>query len=192
MNNQEPQPIIVTGEDAEIVSRFYALKDALQRQNDAVSPQYRHPVTVFQTEEEEKTLRQFEEVVEKYRRANNLRLQPQLFPVLTQPVCQPAYSFQQRPFFYECKHDKPTDLEMAHLLLHRRHLRVWRGSVYLYNGQFYRKQTDDQLKKLILEVLRQELEIDGSSRQLASVAAAIVAEPTIEISEERIPKGGCA
>ena len=57
MNNQEPQPIIVTGEDAEIVSRFYALKDALQRQNDAVSPQYRHPVTVFQTEEEEKTLR---------------------------------------------------------------------------------------------------------------------------------------
>ena len=191
MNNQEPQPIIVTGEDADIVSHFYVLKDAIQRKNDAASPQFIHPVTIFQTEEEKALLVQYNEVVEKHRQANNLTAPPQLIPVLAPPVLQqPVWQMQQRQFFYECKHDKPTDLEMARILLHRRHLRVRNGSVYLYNGKFYRKLTDDQLKTLILEVLREELEVDGSSRQLASVAAAIVAEPTIEISEERIPKGG--
>ena len=191
MNNQEPQPIIVTGEDADIVSHFYVLKDAIQRKNDAASPQFSHPVTIFQTEEEKALLVQYNEVVEKHRQANNLTAPPQLIPVLAPPVLQqPVWQMQQRQFFYECKHDKPTDLEMARILLHRRHLRVRNGSVYLYNGKFYRKLTDDQLKTLILEVLREELEVDGSSRQLASVAAAIVAEPTIEISEERIPKGG--
>ena len=190
MNNHETQSIIVTGVDAEIVSRYYILTDAKKREDDEKNTSLINPLIEYETEEERAILHQYCEVVERHRRANNLRLQLQLFPVLTQPVCQPAYSFQQRPFFYECKHDKPTDLEMARILLHRRHLRVRNGSVYLYNGKFYRKLTDDQLKTLILEVLREELEVDGSSRQMASVAAAIVAEPTIEISEERIPKGG--
>lgn len=191
MDKLEQKTILVTGEDAEIVSQYYTLTEAIKRRDDEKNLTLINPIVEYKTEEERAIFQRYREVVEKHRQANDLVLQPQLIPVLTQPVWQrPAYPVYQRPFFYECKHDKPTDLEMARILLHRRHLRVRNGSVYLYNGKFYRKLTEDQLKTLILEVLREELEVDGSSRQLASVAAAIVAEPTIEISEERIPKGG--
>lgn len=191
MDKLEQKTILVTGEDAEIVSQYYSLTETIKRRDDEKNLTLINPIVEYKTEEERAIFQRYREVVEKHRQANGLVLQPQLIPVLTQPVWQrPAYPVYQRPFFYECKHDKPTDLEMARILLHRRHLRVRNGSVYLYNGKFYRKLTDDQLKTLILEVLREELEVDGSSRQLASVAAAIAAEPTIEISEERIPKGG--
>ena len=33
MNNQEPQPIIVTGEDAEIVSQYHILTEAIKRRD---------------------------------------------------------------------------------------------------------------------------------------------------------------
>ena len=191
MDKLEQKTILVTGEDAEIVSQYHSLTEAIKRRDDEKNLTLINPIVEYKTEEERAIFQRYREVVEKHRKANGLVLQPELIPVLTPPVWQrPAYPVYQRPLFYECKHDKPTDLEMARILLHRRHLRVRNGSVYLYNGKFYRKLTDDQLKTLILEVLREELEVDGSSRQLASVAAAIVAEPTIEISEERIPKGG--
>ena len=191
MNNHERQSLIVTGEDADIVSRFYVLKDAIQRKNDAASPQFSHPVTIFQTEEEKALLVQYNEVVEKHRQANNLTAPPQLIPVLAPPVLQqPVWQLQQRPFFYECRHSEPTDLELARLYIHRQHVRTRNGSVYLYNGKYYKKLSDDQLKSQILSVLRDELEIKGNSKQLDTVAAAIKAEPTIQVNDEKLPVGG--
>lgn len=191
MKNHERQSLIVTGEDADIVSRFYVLKDAIQRKNDAASPQFSHPVTIFQTEEEKALLVQYNEVVEKHRQANNLTAPPQLIPVLAPPVLQqPVWQLQQRPFFYECRHSEPTDLELARLYIHRQHVRTRNGSVYLYNGKYYKKLSDDQLKSQILSVLRDELEIKGNSKQLDTGAAAIKAEPTIQVNDEKLLVGG--
>lgn len=62
--------------------------------------------------------------------------------------------------------------------------------MYLYNGKYYQKLSDDQLKSQILSVLRSELEVKGNSKQLDTVAAAIKAEPTIQISDENLPSRG--
>lgn len=185
MNYPGQQLLPVGGAEAELVQRHTEMMARYIRETEKDDGLIR-PIIFFENEADSELHRQCNELARKKQQEYGLAVPPKLIPFQPQPVWQQPSS----PRFYECKHDKPTDLEMARILLHRRHLRVRNGSVYLYNGKFYRKLTDDQLKKLILEVLREELEIDGSSRQLASVAAAVVVEPTIEISEERIPKGG--
>ena len=79
---------------------------------------------------------------------------------------------------------------MARLFIYREQVRTRNGSVYLYNGKYYKKQNDDQLKSKILSVLRGELEIKGNSKQLETVAAAIKAEPDIQVHEEKLPVRG--
>ena len=192
MNNYEPKSIIVTGKDAEIVSHFYTVKDAIQRREDAANPQVIHPLVEFKTEEEKALLRQYCELAERHRQANNLPVLPQLFPVMVQPpqyYQTPSQTFRSIPF-YECKHDKPTDLELARMFIYRQHVRTRNGTVYLYNGKYYKKLNEDQLKSKILSVLRGELEIKGNSKQLETVASAIRAEPDIQVADENLPVRG--
>ena len=114
-----------------------------------------------------------------------------MVPVLPPPEYYQAPSqLPARIPFYECKHDKPTDFELARHFICQQHVRTRNGSVYLYNGKYYQKLSDDQLKSQILSVLRSELEVKGNSKQLDTVAAAIKAEPTIQISDENLPSRG--
>lgn len=85
MNNYEPKSIIITGKDAETVSRFYTVKDAIQRREDAANPEVIHPLTQFKTEEEKAILHQYYELAEMHRQANNLLVLPQLIPVMALP-----------------------------------------------------------------------------------------------------------
>lgn len=75
----------------------------------------------------------------------------------------------------------PTDMELAQLLLSRITLRRQGETIFLFNGQFYVRLTDEQFRTEILRNLRDELSVAGSSKQLRTVAAAILAEPEIEV-----------
>lgn len=176
------QFIPVTGDEA-------VLTDAYNKMMDRISNQPENGLHVAivcpETEADRQLASSYLELRKTYKQRYGLQFLPTLVPVMPQPV------FQQQPGrFYPCQRNELTDLGMARELMHRRHLRVRNGSVYLYNGQFYRKLNNDQLKSLILDVLREELEVDGSSRQLASVAAAVIAEPGIEVRDENIPTRG--
>lgn len=189
LNLSGQQFIPVYGDDAVLVSRFLAMMDEEERALDC-GDSIKRPVVVFQTQEKQKLNQQYWDLVQRKKKEFGLPVMPRLIPALPQPYNHPPSQSQASPLFHECRHNQPTDLELARLFMHRQHVRTRNGSVYLYNGKYYKKLSDDQLKSQILSVLRNELEIKGNSKQLDTVAAAIKAEPTIQISDEKLPIGG--
>ena len=192
MNNNYYQPardfIPVVGQDAETVLAYNQMMDRISSEpTDGMID----PFIIPKTEEDLQLFKAHNELAKSYQNKHGLSFQPVLVPVAPQ---QQYYSPEQaldRPLFHEYKpHNQPTDLEMARLFIYREHVRTRNGSVYLYNGKYYKKLNDDQLKSKILSVLRGELEIKGNSKQLETVAAAIKAEPDIQVHEENLPVRG--
>lgn len=189
MDYPEQQLFPVGGAEAELVQRHTEMMARYMRETEKDDGLIR-PIIFFENEADSELHRQYHNLTVQKQQEYGLEALPKLIPVMPQPAWQPAYPYQQRPFFYECRHSEPTDLEQARLFIHRQHVRTRNGSVYLFNGKCYKKLNDDQLKSQILSVLRDELEIKGNSKQLDTVAAAIKAEPTIQISDENLPAGG--
>lgn len=189
MDYPEQQLFPVGGAEAELVQRHTEMMARYMRETEKDDGLIR-PIIFFENEADSELHRQYHNLTVQKQQEYGLEALPKLIPVMPQLEWRPAHHYQQRPFFYECRHSEPTDLEQARLFIHRQHVRTRNGSVYLYNGKCYKKLSDDQLKSQILSVLREELEIKGNSKQLDTVAAAIKAEPTIQISDENLPAGG--
>ena len=81
-------------------------------------------------------------------------------------------------------------MEMAQLFLERVTVRRVGQRIYRYNGRIYKLLTVDQFHSLIYDMLRQELSVSGSSKQIRSVADAIMAEPSIEVRQESVNEAG--
>ena len=75
-------------------------------------------------------------------------------------------------------------MELAQILLNRVTLRRQGEQIYQFNGRYYERLTTDKFHTLIYDTLREELSINGSSKQIRSVAAAIMAEPFIEVKAD--------
>ena len=189
MDYSKQQLFPVGGAEAELVQRHTEMMARYIRETDKDDGLIR-PIIFFENKADSELHRQYCNLAVQKQKEYGLEATPKLIPIMPQPVYQPAPPYQQRPFFYECRHSEPTDLELARLYIHRQHVRTRNGSVYLYNGKYYKKLSDDQLKSQILSVLRDELEIKGNSKQLDTVAAAIKAEPTIQVNDEKLPVGG--
>ena len=194
MRHPGQQFIPVGGDEALIVIR-YRERMAELRQKQAKGDGIISPLIHWETEEDCLLHEQYCALAKQKQMEYNLEYRPILVPVL------PPTEYYQAPSqlparipFYECKHDKPTDFELARHFICQQHVRTRNGSVYLYNynynGKYYQKLSDDQLKSQILSILRSELEVKGNSKQLDTVAAAIKAEPTIQISDENLPSRG--
>ena len=189
MDYSKQQLFPVGGAEAELVQRHTEMMARYIRETDKDDGLIR-PIIFFENKADSELHRQYCNLAVQKQKEYGLEATPKLIPIMPQPVYQPAPPYQHRPFFYECRHSEPTDLELARLYIHRQHVRTRNGSVYLYNGKYYKKLSDDQLKSQILSVLRDELEIKGNSKQLDTVAAAIKAEPTIQVNDEKLPVGG--
>lgn len=190
MKYPERQFIPIGGNEALLAIRYRERMAELQQKQDKGDGMIR-PLTRLETDEDRSLHEQYCALECQKKMEFNLERTPVLVPVLPPTEYYQAPSqLPSRIPFYECKHEKPTDFELARHYICQQHVRTRNGSVYLYNGKYYKKLNDDQLKTQILSVLRDELEIKGNSKQLDTVAAAIKAEPTIQISDENLPSRG--
>ena len=190
MKYPEQQFIPIGGNEALLAIRYRERMAELQQKQDKGDGMIR-PLTRLETDEDRSLHEQYCALECQKKMEFNLERTPVLVPVLPPPEYYQAPSqLPARIPFYECKHDKPTDFELARHFICQQHVRTRNGSVYLYNGKYYQKLSNDQLKSQILSILRSELEVKGNSKQLDTVAAAIKAEPTIQISDENLPSRG--
>ena len=191
MKYPEHQFFPVGGSEALLVIRHQE-REAELRQKQAKGDGIISPLIHWETEEDCLLHEQYCALVKQKQMEYNLEYCPTFVPVPPPPpeYYQAPSQLPARIPFYECKHDKPTDFELARHFICQQHVRTRNGSVHLYNGKYYQKLSEEQLKSQILSILRSELEVKGNSKQLDTVAAAIKAEPTIQISDENLPSRG--
>lgn len=183
--NRKRKIIPVYGEEAQLV-RMAEQADltARQRTQASVPAGIINPMTIYETPAEQALIGKLAELEEKYRIAHGLSLPPILVPADTHHSQSLAGTTSTRYF-----HKVPTDMEMAQIFLRRVTMRRVGQRVYQFNGRIYKRLTEDQFHTLIYDTLREELSITGSSKQIRTVAAAIMAEPDIEIRQECINEG---
>lgn len=182
MNYQDTTPKIieVTGEEAKLIRAAEAVELAAERRAQAEAPEgMLAPMTFFETEYERSIESEKMKLVSKYQMAQNLSTPPILVPVadyapLQRPSIVPYHPYVQRLM---------TDMELADLLTQRVNICRMGEIVYRYTGSHYERLSDNQLRTLIREKLREELNVSGKAAQIDSVKKAIVAEPAI-VQEE--------
>lgn len=180
--------ITVSGDEAQLVQAAEMVEmNAERRVRAEASSGSIVPIITYDTEQERAIIGKLNQLRESYRIAYGLSVPPLLVPAAPYSVVQPQ---QQIPDVYI--HRAFSDMELAKLLLERKILRRVRETLFDYNGSYYVRLTTDKVHTMIYGELRDELSINGSSKQIKSVAAAIMAEPVIEINEtENPPTGLC-
>lgn len=173
----KPQIIEVTGEEAKLVQAAELVDLNAERRTLAETPAGKlAPITFLETEQERAIMSQYMKLCSQYQMAYGLPCPPIL-------IAKPDYvPIQKEPTLTYQKYTQRfmTDMELADLLMQRVILCRKGKTVYLYNGTHYVRLSEDKLRTLIKEKLREELSVRGSSSQLKGVVEAITAEPTIE------------
>lgn len=182
-NNQRPI-ITVTGEDAKLVRLAEQMNIEATRRAQADAGGAIAPMIFYETEAERQIMDRLRELEKKYQTAYGLVFPP-ILVAASAPNLRPAFEAPVRR-----AREAPTDMELKQLLLARVPLRRVKETVYKFNGCIYQAMSKNELHTLIQDKLRDELSIDGSSRQLSSVAAAIIAEPSIEVNPEEVNATG--
>ncbi|MBQ8241715.1 MAG: hypothetical protein IJZ38_12965 [Bacteroides sp.] len=180
--------ITVTGDEAQLVHAAEMVEMNAERRARSEAPGgTKVPMIFYETEQEKAIISKFNQLRESYRMAYGLSVPPLLVPAVPYSVVQPQ---KQIPDAYVRR--AFTDLELAKELLQRVILRRKGETIHLFNGTYFKRLSVDKLHTLILQELRDELSINGSSKQIKSVAAAIMAEPSIEVTETMdTPSGLC-
>ena len=185
--NSKQKVIRVYDEEAQLVRMAdQAHLSAMQRGQTNAPAGTSDPMTVYETPAEQALMSQKRALEKQYQLALGLGLPPILMPADTQHSNQPALTGNSIRIYRQA----PTDLEMAEIFINRVIVKRKGETIYLFDGRIYRELKEDQLHTLILNTLRQELSISGSSKQIKSVAAAIKAEPRIEVRSEEVNAGG--
>ena len=185
--NSRRKIVYVHGEEAQLVQMAEQIHlAATKRAQEAAQPGTTSPMAFYETEMETGVLDRLQALVRQYQKAMNLDLPPILVPAGAQRP--DPLSVDNNPI--RVYRQAPTDLEMAEIFISRVMVRRRDVNIYHFDGRIYRLLTADQLHTLILETLRQELGINGSSKQIKSVAAAIMAEPRIEVKNEEVNAAG--
>lgn len=188
MNYNLPPPnssIPVYGEEAEIVRNAQqALTAAAERTAQAEREGKVLPMIFFDREREKPALDAYQELQIKIRDEQHLAYTPHLFAAVTPTPPHPVTGIQTTgPLFHSMKVPRITEMELAKIFLQRLFIRRVGQTVYCYNGKYYRQINDDELKTLILDQMRSELGIKGSSAQLKNIVEFVKAEPEIEVKQ---------
>ena len=87
----------------------------------------------------------------------------------------------------------PTAMELAKIFQERVHIRVVGNTVYKWGNGMYRSMDRPTLKKELVAVMRDELEIRGSSSQFDDIIECLLADPALEIDNVKLtPPPLCA
>lgn len=184
--NSRRKLVPVYGEEAQLVRMADQADLAAMQRGQANAPAgTTSPMTAYETPMEQALIGKKAELEKKYQAALGLSLPPILVPADTLSS-QPQAGGASIKYL----HKAPTDMEMAQLFLERVTVRRVGQRIYQYNGRIYKLLTVDQFHTLIYDTLRQELSVSGSSKQIRSVAEAIMAEPSIEVRQESVDEAG--
>lgn len=185
--NNQRKVILVTGEDAQLI-RLAEQVDLAARQRSQVDVPAGtiNPLIVYETDVERAVIGKKMELERQYQLSHGLSLPPILVPADTQMPNQSSVVGNSIKIYRQA----PTDMEMAEIFINRVTVKRKGETIYLFDGRIYRELKEDQFHTLIFETLRQELSISGSSKQIRSVAAIIMAEPRIEVKPEEMNVGG--
>lgn len=185
--NPKRQIILVYGEEAQMIRMAEQVDLAARERSQAgVSDGIINPLAIYETDAERALIGKRMELEKRYQMALGLDLPPILVPA-DMPSSIQSSALETSVQYYR---KAPTDMEMAQSFLKRVTVRRVGQRVYRFNGRIYKHLTEDQFHTLIYDTLRQELSISGSSKQIRTVAAAIMAEPSIEISPENVNEAG--
>lgn len=185
--NNQRKIIMVTGEDAQMIRLAEQVDLAAKQRSQTDAPAGTiNPLIVYETDVERAIIGKKMELERQYQLSHGLSLPPILVPADTQPSNQPGITGNSIKIYRQA----PTDMEMAEIFINRVTVKRKGETIYLFDGRIYRELKEDQLHTLIFNTLRQELSISGSSKQIKSVAAAIKAEPRIEVKPEEVNAGG--
>ncbi len=77
----------------------------------------------------------------------------------------------------------PSDMELAAIFCSKVTLRRYGENVWHYDyvENTYKKLSDEQLRTLVVQMLREELSITGQARQISNLISVVLAEPTIQL-----------
>lgn len=182
LNNDERQIIGVSGEDAKIIQMAEDVEiAAAARAQENCPAGLISPLITFDTEAEREVIGKRMELQRRYQQQNGLKLPPILVPLRQSVPYQPQVVPENIVRYHR---GAPSDMELAQILLNRVTLRRQGEQIYQFNGRYYERLTTDKFNTLIYDTLREELSINGSSKQIRSVAAAIMAEPFIEVKAD--------
>lgn len=186
-NNSKQKIIWVYGEEAKVVwMADQAHLSAMQRGQANAPSGTSNPMTVYETPAEQALINQKRALEKQYQLALGLALPPILVAADTP---QPNQATVAVSAVRGCR-QAPTDMEMSEIFINRVTVKRRGETIYHFDGRIYRELKEDRLHTLIFDTLRQELSICGSSKQIKSVAAAIKAEPRIEVKPEEMNVGG--
>lgn len=185
--NQDRQIIPVYGEEAQLVRMAEQVELAARQRSQASAPSGTiDPLIVYETDAEKAVIGKKMELERHYQLSHGLSLPPILVPADTQLPNQSPVAGNSIKIYRQA----PTDMEMAEIFINRVTVKRKGETIYRFDGRIYRELKEDQFHTLIFDTLRQELSISGSSKQIKSVAAAIMAEPRIEVKPEEMNVGG--
>ena len=103
-----------------------------------------------------------------------IAVQPSIAPVHPAEICNYRRS------------SAPTAMNLAKIFQNRVHIRVVGGVVYKWENGMYQSLDRLSLKKELVAVMRNELEIRGSSSQFDDIIECLLADPALEIDENRL------
>ena len=186
-SRDNPTIITVTGDEAKLVQAAEMVQMNAERRSRSEAPNGTIlPMTFYETEMERNVMAAFHNLCDRYRIGYGLKYPPLLVPGPEYPVIQRHHKDPPREFIRR----QLTDMELAKLLLSRVILRRKGEQIFRFNGIYYERMDRNDLDTLIFGSLREELSVNGSSKQIKSVAAAIMAEPEIEVSEHDVAAYG--
>lgn len=149
-----------------------------------------------ETERERSILSIANNLPNKYQRDHNLQLRPVLLPsprptdaVISEiRACEDA---QAKNAVHSVSPDHLgtcvyTDMELAQLFIRRVPIKRRGQKVYMFNGEYYRVLTENELHTKIVEYLRKELGVSGRAQRIRSIADSLLVEPNIQIEERTI------
>ena len=175
--------IQLEGEEAEILrAAEQADLEAVRRIQSETPSDRIAPMVFYETEREQSLMKAKMELEKKYQQQYGLVIPPMLTAC---PVPVQGQQFSLDSIVRAGCSKAPSDMELAKLLLLRIRLKRCGQVVYMYNGKYYERLSDNAFHTEIVRYLREELSISGSSRQIKTVAEAILTEPTINMPSDQ-------
>ena len=140
--------IYVYGEDAKLIQAAEMVDELARNRAAQLAPKGTIcPLISYDSEMEQAIMHQKRQLEDYYQRMHGLSLPPILVPA-PMPMVQPALpnpvSADRQPLWTPSRKSVPTDMELAQLLLSRRTLRRQGETMFLFNGQFYVRLTDEE------------------------------------------------
>lgn len=182
---ENEQPIIeVCGLEAKIVEQAEFIIHENDIRTQAQTPPGLIAPMQFFCKEESEIIGTMDKIAFAYQTRRNLPVVPVLrpqFPVGGQNGVPVAAG---EIIAYRSRKDPPSDFDLTKILLGRVTLRTQGGTVFLFNGSYYKRLSPIELQTIIREALRNELEIGGSVKQIDNVGKALLTEASIQASDD--------